>query len=294
MTATGNDGKAAAGAAPQPAMAAVGPPAVLEALGIPRSGTVYDLGTDLSRDMPQGSPDTFGGFRLTQYRTPQALTRPDDPPPFDFSMELISGSPHLGSHIDGLAHIQSEGKIFGGHLARDAYSDFGWTRNGIETTAPILARGVLLDIAGSQGAQQLPDQFDIGPAELEACSRRQGTELRRGDVVLVRTGKIAEFKAGSNTYFGAQPGVGPAGALWLYDRGMVVLGTDTSGIEPHPILNAANTTHKAMIVERGVYLLEILDLDGLAADRVFEFLFVCLPLRVVGGTGSWVRPIAVV
>jgi kynurenine formamidase len=256
------------------------------------SGRMFDLGTNLSRDMPQGSSDTFSPFRLSWHRLPVSLVSPDTAPAFDSSMDCISGSPHLGSHVDGLAHIQCHGHVFGGHAVRDIYSDFGWTENGVERLPPIVAGGVLLDVAAAKGVDQLPDDFEIGPADLEESAARQQTPIRVGDVVLVRTGKIAEFRAGSESYFGEQPGVGVDGSLWLHRQGMVALGTDTSGAEPLPLRDPHRTTHRALLVERGVLIFEILDLDELAAARVYEFLFIALPLKVVGATGSWVRPIA--
>jgi kynurenine formamidase len=91
----------------------------------------------------------------------------------------------------------------------------------------------------------------------------------------------------------AHAGISREGALWLYEQGMCALGTDTTATEPCPLADLERTRHVAMLVDRGVPLLEILDLDGLAAERVFELLFVCTPLKFVGATGSWVRPIAI-
>ncbi len=264
------------------------------ALRIAQTGRCYDLATELGHHMPQGPPETFGGFRVTPYRTPQALIQPEDPPPFDFSMELITGSVHVGTHIDGLAHIHSRGCMFGGHRTTESYTDFGWRHNGAETIAPIIVRGILLDVASALGVTVLQDGHEITVAELRACARIQGTEVRTGDAVLVRTGKIAQFLAHDEQYFAGQPGVGADAAIWLHDQGMSVLGTDTSGTEPHPILDLARTTHQAMLVDRGVHLLEILDLEQLARDHVYEFCLICLPLKIVGATGSWVRPVALV
>jgi kynurenine formamidase len=74
---------------------------------------------------------------------------------------------------------------------------------------------------------------------------------------------------------------------------MAVLGTDTTGTEPLPFPDIANTTHRAMLVERGVHLLENVFLEELARDSVREAVFVCLPLKLTGATGSWIRPIAI-
>jgi kynurenine formamidase len=272
----------------------IGPAELLAALAGPREGRIYELATELGEHMPQGPRASFYGFRVTQYRTPKSLAGLEQPG-FDFSMEMITGSPHVGTHIDGLAHIQSHGRTYGGHAVKDVYTDFGWSVNGMEHSKPIVGRGVLLDVAGSAGVDCLPDRYEITPQDLQRTIDAQRTELRTGDSILVRTGWFAaRYRSNPDAYFASQPGVGPDAGVWLYERGMALLGTDTSGTEviPHPDLE--RTTHKVLIVDRGVCLIEILDLDALARDQVYAFLFVCLPLRIVGGTGSWVRPIAVI
>jgi kynurenine formamidase len=272
----------------------IGRTELLAALAMPRQGQIYELGTEFGEQMPQGPRASFYGFRLTQYRTPRSLVSRERPG-FDFSMEVIAGSPHVGTHIDGLAHIQSDGRMFGGHAVQDVYSDTGWRVNGMEHSRPIVGRGVLLDVARAMAADCLPDRHEITPADLQRTLDAQGTQLQNGDSVLVRTGWFeAHYRSSPDTYFATQPGVGPDAGLWLYDRGMALLGTDTSGTEVIPHLDPNSTTHKVLIVERGVHLIEILDLDALARDRVYEFLFVCLPLKITGGTGSWLRPIAIV
>jgi kynurenine formamidase len=267
---------------------------VRDALRLVRAGRIYELSTEFGPNMPQGSTEFFYGFRLTPYRTMKALTT-RDAPGFDFSMEVITASPHLGTHIDGLAHIASRGRLFGGHDVRDAYSDFGWKANGMETSRPIISRGVLLDVARARGVTVLPDQHEITPSDIDATLTAERVAIRPGDAVLVRTGwYAAHYRSDPNAYFRSQPGVGPDAAVWLADQGMAILGTDTSGTEVIPMPDPNRTTHAALIVERGINLIEIMDLETLAADRVYEFLFVCLPLRIVGATGSWVRPVAII
>lgn len=272
----------------------IGAPERLAALGLVRRGRVFDLGTELAHDMPVGPSETFGGFRLTQYHIPKCIVDREHLLEFDFSMEVLMGSPHLGSHFDAPAHIAAGGKHFGGVSAHETYDDFGWKQNGIETVPPIVGRGILLDAARAEGTDKLPDGFEVGPDLLQRCVAEQGIEVRRGDTVLVRTGKFLDYHGDGSLFFDAQPGLGVDAAIWLYEQGMAVLGTDTSATEVFPFPDSDNTVHKAMLVERGVYLIEILDLEELAAERAYEFFFVCSPLKIRGGTGSWVRPVAIV
>lgn len=272
---------------------AVDPDGVLAALGEARSGNVYDLATILSSEMAQGNSDVFPPFQLTPYRTPRAILDQASPPPFDFSTELVSGSVHAGTHIDGLAHIHSSGRMHGPISTKDAYSDFGWKANGAETILPIVMRGIILDIPRLLGISRLEDGHEITIPEVVGACELQGVNLNGPTAVLVRTGKIVDFHRGGSAYFDRQPGVGMGAAIWLFERGMRLLGSDTSGTEPHPIRDENRTTHAAMLVERGVHLLEILDLEELASVKPNAFALICLPLKIVGATGSWVRPIAI-
>ena len=126
------------------------PDKVLGALALAKNGRVIELGTDWGHEMPSGPADTFAAFRIAPYRTPRSLRDPAYRG-HDFSMEVLSGSPHLGTHIDGLAHIQADGHIYGGHSVADAYGDWGWRVNGIEGTPPIITRGILLDVPRDLG-----------------------------------------------------------------------------------------------------------------------------------------------
>lgn len=268
-------------------------PSLLDALALPRLGEIYDLSVTLSPHMPQGSPEVFSRFTVNHYHLPRALISRERGLPFDYAMDVISGSPHLGTHIDGLAHIACHGEFFGGVSVEAAYSDFGWRLNGIENAPLIIARGIMADVAGYHNADSIPDRYEISAEELQQVIARQGTTVMAGDVVLVRTGKIGEFKQGRESYFGAQPGVGSQAARWLASMGMAALGTDTSGTEPHPLVDPADTAHRALLVELGIHIIEIMDLDTLAEQQIYEFLFICLPLKIAGATGSWVRPVAI-
>lgn len=274
--------------------ARLGPEQLLGALRLPVEGRVFDLGTELATGMPVGPIDAFGGFRITPYRTPRCIARPDDAPGFDFSMDLIQGSPHVGSHFDAPAHVHVHGRSFGGRRTAEIYDDFGWQANGIETVPPVLTRGVLLDVPALLGVERLPDLFEVTVEHVQGCLERQQAQIGRGDVVLVRTGKMADYHGDGTEYFAAGPGVGVDAALWLHAQGMAILGSDTSATEPFPFPDPDSTVHRALLVERGVFLIEILRLDELAAAQAYEFLFVCLPLKFRGATGSWVRPVAVV
>lgn len=283
-----------AGGEPRPpstALETMGTDALLRGLQLVSRGRIYDLGLDLGEHVPQGDPGAFVPFSLQWRTTPEACAR--DGHAHQFAAETIIGALHVGTHIDGLAHIASEGLIFGGHAVADVRTDRGFVVHGMETVRPIVTRGVILDIAGHREVDALPDGYEVTVDDVRDAMDRDSIDLNPGDVVCVRTGKVREYYTDAVAYQRAQPGVGPAAAIWLHERGMAVLATDTTGTEPLPFPDESRTTHKAMIVERGVHLIENLFLDEVASEGVFEGLFVCLPLRITGATGSWVRPILI-
>jgi kynurenine formamidase len=278
---------------PEQGLDRIGPDQLLDALAIAKVGKIHELATQLGDDMPQGPRDVFYGFRVTQFHVPQCVVTAERPPA-DWSTELITAAIHLGTHVDGLMHWQSQGRTFGGHEAREVFGDHGWTAHGMETSRPIIGRGVLLDIPAAKRIPCLPPEYEITQRDLEQCLAVEGTSIRSGDIALVRTGWFAtKYETDPAAYFASNPGVGPDAAIWLYDLGISVLGTDTSGTEVIPFPNLARTTHVELLVKRGVHLIEVLDLEAIARDRVYEFLFVGLPLRINGGTGSWLRPVAI-
>jgi kynurenine formamidase len=269
------------------ALARIDGDAVRSALRVAEHGRVWDLGLELNAGIPHNA--AFVRFSLAFTQTPEGTGAAS---PFQFCAEAIAGTLHVGTHIDALIHVQTDGRVYGGALAREVRDDRGWKRHGMETVPPILGRAVVLDVPALHGLPRLADGYEITIADLQAALQRASQRIRTGDIVLVRTGKIQDF--GDETAFqAAEPGVGSDAAVWLYDQGMAVLGTDTTGTEPTPFKDPTQTTHRAMLVERGVHLIENLFLEDVCAATIREGLFVALPLRITGATGSWVRPVLV-
>ena len=267
----------------------IGPEQVLTAINMVRSGRVYDLGLDLDSSVPQGPPGEFDPFTFRWVHKPEAGREGL----YQYAAESVGGTPHIGTHIDGLMHATSGTTMFGGCDFTEVVSPSGFTSDGIESVPPIVTRAVVLDIAARAG-DPLPDRYEVRIADIEGAAREQNVQFRSGDAVLVRTGKVRQYGVDNDAYQASQPGVGPDAAIWLFEHGMAILGTDTTGTEPLPFADPGRTTHQAMLVERGVHLIENLNLEELGRDKISEAMFVCLPLRITGASGSWVRPIAVV
>ncbi len=208
--------------------------------------------------------------------------------------ESIALGSHVGTHIDALAHFSKDGKLHGGVEAEQVQSyGGGVSRHGVETIPPIVRRGVLLDAAGARGVEILPEDASIGAAELEDVAGKQGVEIRQGDIVLVRTGWGAlwdDARAYINNVRG--PGPNEEAARWLSAKGIWAGGSDTVAFEHVP--SKRMPVHIHFLVESGIHIVEALDLEGLARARRYEFAFVAAPLKITGGTGAPVRPLALV
>lgn len=253
------------------------------------------------------------GARVYDLGQPYYVGMPHHPlhPPFLFSLskkhgdqmraggvssaaEAITLGGHVGTHIDALCHFSCGGKMHGG-IEVDAVQSYGGglEKLSVDTVAPILRRGVLLDIAGQEGVEVLPADFLVTPEHLESAARAHGVAVGPGDVVLVRTG-WARYWDHAAQYINDVKGPGPEepGARWLSERGVFAAGSDTIAFERVP--SSRMPVHVHLLVESGIHILEALHMEELAAARVYEFLFVATPLKIRGGTGSPLRPLAVV
>ena len=194
---------------------------------------------------------------------------------------------HVGTHIDALCHYSCGGKLHGGQDVENVQSYAGGIEKlSADTIAPIVRRGVLLDIAG---AAILPEDFEIAPAHLEAA---QTVEIHPGDVVLLRTG-WATYWDDPRKFVSAVHGPGPglAAARWLSSHGIFAAGSDTIAFEKVPA--PGMPVHVHLLVKQGIHIMECLNLEELSAARVYEFQFIAAPLKIRGATGSPIRPLAI-
>jgi kynurenine formamidase len=200
---------------------------------------------------------------------------------------------HSGTHIDALAHQAENLTLHGGvHVDSGIQTSVGFRVFGIDTMAPLVARGVLLDVAGGQPLE--PDH-SITPEQLQRAATDAGVEIREGDVVLVRTGYGALWSSPEEYLHAA--GVTSAGSRWLIEKKVSAVGADNMAwdvIGPtDPELGVTLPGHLLLLVRAGIPIIENLNLEELAAAKVHEFAFICLPLKMRGATGSPVRPIAI-
>lgn len=234
------------------------------------------------------------GFRMTLIRRHGDMVRPDGG---SASNEIIVTGGHVGTHVDALSHVSHDGKLHGGLDAAETQRGGSFSALGAEHTPFLLTRGVLLDVAATKGVDILPAGYGVTAEDLQLSAERAGVELQRGDVALIRTGWARHF-GNPGVYLGQTDGVpGPTvdAAEWLAAAGVRTTGADTTAYEQirpgagHSIL----PVHRVLLVEAGIHIIEHLNLEEASEQGLTEFLFVMAPLRIVGGTGSPIRPMAV-
>lgn len=214
------------------------------------------------------------------------------------SADAIALGTHVGTHLDALCHFSCGGKLYGGIDAEgnQTYGE-GLKQLSVDTVAPVLRRGVLLDIAGLENTGALSADFAVTPEHLERAVKTHNIEIRPGDVVLLRTGWAA-FWADPVRYItggeGANvkgPGPERPAAEWLSARRPFAVGSDTIAFEKVP---SAMPVHVHLLVESGIHIIEALNLEELASRGVREFVFIAVPMKIRGATGSPIRPLALV
>jgi kynurenine formamidase len=284
--------------------AAPTPEHVLAGAALIREGRMFRLARERFPKMPlfPGHPT----FEVVSYRTPQGSRVTGDHHwglPNDaclgYMSELVIGTTHTGAHIDAHAHMTVGGEDrWHGGSARTDLGDFGPVSGDASEIPPLWRRGVLYDVAGHRGVKALPAGEPVTAEELVAIEAATGVSAGPGEVALVRTGYLSGWPDPDR--LAATRGAGPdiSAARLLMERGVVATGSDTETYEVQPAPDRGEPAnpqpvHTLLLIEHGIYLLESLDLEALAAAAVREFLFVALPLAIRGATGSMVDPVAI-
>jgi kynurenine formamidase len=274
---------AAYGSVPQPSVSP-------DLAGLIRTGRVYPLAYPIRAGGPHGSTASAFSMRLSLAHDEGTI---GDGPFAEATMQ-ITMSDHTSTHIDALCHYSEEidgvRRLFGGIRVADVEGAGGFAALGIEACPPIIARGLLLDVARLRGVDVLPDSHRIDEGELERCCRVQGVTIRPGDCVLIRTGFSRYRDEQPERFATVGAGPTPAACAWLGDLGIALTGADTMSFEQVP---SPHLGHLELTRRRGIPILNQVNLDAMATDSVHEFLFVALPLQLVGATASPVSPIAI-
>lgn len=277
------------------AMNYITPKSVTAALKLGRSGRVFSLGHVLEDQMPLNW--FHQDFIYSTYRSaPEMLKFFNSIFPnknkVSFTNVRMDMSDHTGTHIDGLNHAAIGYRFYNGVDTRKATTTRGTNTMGIETMPPLISRGVLLDMT-------LIHRYDsrevINVNDMKNVLSLEHVSITHGDTILIYTGWERFWKKDNQKFVSSMPGIGVKSARWLASKEVVAVGSDTQSVEVEPNEDKRNDGigHQILIVKNGIHLIENMKLSELARAKIYEFLFICVPLKIKGGTGSPVHPVAV-
>jgi kynurenine formamidase len=265
------------------------PESIVSALRLVKKGKLYNLAVPLDKDGPQ-APMFHKTWQVTYYTTdgrPGASNMADD---------IVAMETHSGTHIDSLGHFSRDGKLWNGRDTKNV-SSRGLAWAGIQNVSGLVARGVLLDLPAHRNVPHLGLAETVTAEEMDRCAAAQDVEIRRGDILLLRTGWYRVFRENRLLYEQGEPGPDAGCTAWLKEKDVIAIGADNYGVE-RMLLSDRNPLnprlHTTALRDLGVYLIENLDLEELARDHVYEFLFVAAPLRMTNATGAPFSPLALV
>jgi kynurenine formamidase len=264
------------------------PETVLRATRLIRTGEVFELGRVLSESMPLQATRTF------EMHTKRTTMNPEPNRRGSNEEIVIAEIGQVGTQFDGFSHQTVGDSMYNCYKVADIATRSGFSKLGIEQVGALVTRGVLIDVAALKGVEMLPDTYEITVGDLQQALKRQNLTLVPGDAVIVHTGWGRLWGKDNARYMRTNPGLGVAAGEWLATQDPMLVGADNIGVNvtPNPDPAVSNPIHQIMLVINGIHLLENLKLDDLAAARAYEFALMVQPLKLQGGTGSTVAPIA--
>lgn len=263
--------------------------AVQKAAKLIKTGEAIELGHVLRPTMP------FFGTRRFDLHTKRTFM--NTPPNQRGSNEeiVITEIGQVGTQFDAFNHQTIGNHMYNCNKVDELGTRSGFTKLGVQNVGQIFTRGVLVDVAGLKGVEMLPDDYEITVADIEGALAKQSLKIEPGDAVIIHTGWGKLWEKDNARYVKSCPGIGVAAAEWLAKQDPMLLGADNWPVEvaPSKTPNASLPVHQIALVVNGIHLLENMKLDELASKGVHEFAFVMQPLKVQGGSGSTVAPVAI-
>jgi len=267
------------------------PELVLKAAGLIKTGKTYALGIPVTSSTPAYPPRTF---KITVVQPGQAGSPGLGPNKATYNDDILDTWVGIGSQLDGLGHLGVEHVYYNGNKLADFADPTGLKKLGIEKVPPMVTRGVLLDMAAYYNTDIVKEGTAFNVKEIEEVAKKQGVEIRQGDVVIFHTGWLSLIGKDDKRYSAGEPGLGVEGAKYLTGKGVVAIGADTWALEVLPF-ESKNVfeVHQILLAMNGTYILENMDTAALARDKGYEFLFVLGQPRWTGGVQAMINPIAI-
>lgn len=264
------------------------PETVLRAARLIKTGETFELGAILSPD----PKETF----INENRVFNIYTKPSVPQPnarVENEELVVTELGQIGTQLDALVHQMWGDDFYNCFKFNDIKGRYGFAKLGAETIGTLMTRGVLIDVAALKGVDMLAGGYVITDDDLKQALARENMTLQPGDAIIINTG-WGKLMGKDNVRYGRTlPGIGRDAGQWLVTQNPMLIGADNCCVEVRPSEPGTSLPiHSMMIIQYGIYLLENLVLDKLAAERAYEFAFIMQPLKIKGATGSTVAPTA--
>jgi kynurenine formamidase len=268
------------------------PELALAAAKLVKTGKVYRLGVETNSKTPAFGPRSWalainqpgqvGGIGLGPTKT-------------NYNDDIYMGYVGTGTQLDGMGHIGIDNVYYNCNKNSEFVQANGLTKLGIEKVPAIVTRGVVLDMAAYYGKNPVPEGTAFNRKEIDEQARRQGVEIRKGDVVLFYTGWLALVGKDDKRFISGEPGVGKEGAEYLASKQVVAVGADTWGVEAIPFEPGVGVfeIHQILIPKNGIYIMENVDTAELVKDKAWEFMFTLGASRMTGGVQAIINPVAI-
>jgi len=267
------------------------PELVVKAASLVKTGKTYALGIPVDTKTPAYPPRTF---KITIVQPGQAGNSGLGPNKATYNDDILDTWVGIGSQLDGLGHLGVDHVYYNGNKLADFADPTGLKKLGIEKVPPMVTRGVLLDMAAYYDTDIVKEGTAFNVKEIEDVAKKQGVEIRQGDVVIFHTGWLGLIGKDDKRYSAGEPGLGVEGAKYLTGKGVVAVGADTWAVETIPFeTKNVFEVHQTLLAMNGTYILENMDTAALAKDKAYEFLFVLGQPRWRGGVQSMINPIAI-
>jgi len=265
------------------------PQAVLNAAKLIKTGEVIELGHVLSGNIPFSGTRRFDVHVKRTFMNPQSNNRGSN------EEMVISEIGQVGTQFDGFAHQTHGNSHYNCFKTDQIATRTGFSKLGVHNVGTLMTRGVLIDVAGYKGVEMLGDNYEITQDDIEGAVKKQNLTFQPGDAIIIHTGWGKLWGKDNARYAKTCPGIGVKAAQWLLAKDPMLLGADNWPVEvsPNPDPLISLPLHQLALVVNGVHLLENMKLDELAAKQVNEFVLIVQPLKIQGGTGSTVAPVAV-
>jgi kynurenine formamidase len=268
------------------------PQLAADAAKLIKTGKTYALGFETNAGTAAYAPRTWsvivlqpgqaGGVSLGGTKT-------------TYNDDIYMGWVGIGSQLDGLGHIGIDNVYYNCNKNADFVQANGLKKLGIEKVPPFVTRGIVLDMTAYFGTPIVKEGTAFNRKEIDEQAKRQGIEIKKGDVVLFHTGWQEIEGKDNKRFLAGEPGLGKEGALYLASKEVIAIGADQWALEVIPFEKDVGVfeVHQILLARNGIYILENMNTGPLVKDKAWEFMFVLGASRITGGVQALINPVAI-